>query len=89
MPKTDLMGLPAKMIDAYLTQTEQYYSETKDAFIRVADMHPTYAGNAAARYMREAHRWAIEAGADDVVRVQVWMIRRPLFLALVARANVV
>jgi hypothetical protein len=82
-----MMALPAQMIDAYFQQTEQYYSSSKGAFVKVSEMHRTYAGNAAARYIHEAHHGATEAGAEDVLRPEVWMIRRPLFLALVARAN--
>lgn len=83
---TTLLALPAQMIAAYLGQTGTYFSETKGEFIEVSDMNPTYAGNAAARYISEARRWAAEAGAETV-RPQVWMIRQPLFLALVKRAN--
>jgi len=79
--------MPEKMISAYLDQSAQYFSESKDAFLQVSDMHPTHAANAAARYMSEAFHWAKEAGAEDVKLPQVWMIRRPLFLALVERAN--
>jgi hypothetical protein len=77
------------MISGYLAQTTQYFSESKDAFLQVNEMHPTHAANAAARYIREACRWAAEAGAHDVafLRAQVWMIRQPLFKALVERAN--
>jgi hypothetical protein len=82
-----VLDLPSQMILAYLNQTEQYFSESKESFVQVSDMHPTYAGNAAARYAREAYLWAREAGQEDQRRPQVWMIRRPLFLALVKRAN--
>jgi hypothetical protein len=89
MPKTmtsPVMALPSQMILAYLNQTDQYFSESKGAFIQVSDMHRTYAANAAARYMREAGRWAVEAG-ENGPHPAAWMIRRPLFLALVKRAN--
>jgi hypothetical protein len=75
------------LIKGYLDQTDQYFSESKSAFIQVSEMHPTYAANAAARYIREAYRWSVEAGAGDARRPQAWMMRRPLFLALVKRAN--
>ena len=82
-----MTALPAQMIAAYFEETETYFSESKGQFLQVKDMHPTYAANAAARLMGEAHRWANEAGAGHVRHPQAWMIRQPLFLALVTRAN--
>lgn len=79
--------MSAKMISAYLGQSEQYFSESKETFLLVSEMQPAHAANAAARYIRDARTWAIEAGADDVARAQVWMVRRPLFMALVNRAR--
>lgn len=75
------------IISGYLLQEERYYSESKEAFILIDDMHPTHAANAAARYMQDAATWAVEAGEEDAARPMVWMVRRPLFLALVRRAN--
>lgn len=88
MPKTltQSLGLPTQMVAAYFEQTENYFSETAGAFILVKDMHPNYAANALARYIKESCHWAIDAGASST-HTNSWMIRRPLFLALVARAN--
>jgi hypothetical protein len=83
-----LVALPSQMISAYFEQTDQYFSESGGVFVQVKDMHPTYAANAAARLLDYATTWAKDAGAADWdSRPKVWMIRRPLFLALVARAN--
>jgi hypothetical protein len=86
---SQISGLPAQMISAYFDQTDQYYSSSKGAFVKVSEMHRTYAGNAAARYIHEAAHWVaeVEGDAEAFRRPAVWMIRRPLFLALVARAN--
>jgi hypothetical protein len=80
-------NMPSQMISAYFEQAEQYFSESKGAFLQVREMHQTHAANAAARMVDDAYRWANEAGASDVKLPRVWMIRQPLFLALVTRAN--
>jgi hypothetical protein len=79
--------MSAKMIKGYLEQTEQYFSESKDEFLQVKEMHPRHAANAAVRYVKDAAIWADEAGAQDVKSPGHWMIQRPLFVALVLRAN--
>ena len=81
-----ITALPARMINAYFSQNEQYFSTSKEVFLKVSEMHPTHAANAAARYVADAATWALEAGVEDVAP-NIWMVRQPLFLALVRRAN--
>jgi hypothetical protein len=75
------------LIKGYLEQTEQYFSESKDAFLQVKEMHPRHAANAAVRYVKDAAIWADEAGVQNVTQPGRWMIQQPLFVALVMRAN--
>lgn len=79
--------MSVKMVLAYLDQAEQYLSDSKGTFLLISEMAPAHAANAAARYISDARTWAIEAGRMDMAQAQAWMVRKPLFLALVLRAN--
>ncbi len=83
---TQTLSLPTQMVAAYFEQTENYFSETAGAFILVKDMHPNYAANALTRYLKESGHWALDAGVDTA-QANSWMVRRPLLLTLLARAN--
>lgn len=74
------------LIKAHFDQSVHYFSESGDKMIRVADMMPAYAANAARRLLTDAPTWAIDAG-QDARNPARWMIRTPLFLALVAQAG--
>lgn len=84
---TETLGLPTQMIAAYFAQTETYFSESGGTFVQVSMMHPTFAANAAAKYIRHSGRWAIDAGQGIIAQPAAWMIRQPLIPALVKRAN--
>lgn len=79
------LAQPGVMMAAYFEQNKIYFSGSKECFLQVEDMHPAHAANAAARYLREASHWAQEVGVYQ--QTAAWMIQRPLFLALVNRAN--
>jgi hypothetical protein len=82
-------ALPTQMIAAYFRQGEQYFSASKGEFLKVSEMHPIHASNAAAQLLRDSRTWATDAGHGPIFVPTVWMMRQPLFLALVSRANVV
>jgi len=79
-------ALPAQMITAYFTQSEQYFSSSKGEFLKVGEMHPNHAANAAASLLRDARTWVADAAAGPCLPT-TWMTRQPLFLALISRAN--
>lgn len=74
------------MIRAYFQQTGVYYSQTSEVMIPIKDMNSTYAANAADLMLREATRWATDAGVPTK-RPNLWMVGTPLFKALVGQAN--
>lgn len=76
------------MIRAYFQQTGQYYSESKEVFVPIQDMHPRHAANAAKRLTMDADVWIKEAGVTRTCAdPDVWMWDQPLFQALASRAN--
>jgi hypothetical protein len=76
------------MIRAYFRQTRCYYSESKEVFVPIADMHPRHAANAAKRLTMDADVWIKEAGVTQThPDPDVWMWGQPLFQALASRAN--
>lgn len=77
----------AKLINIYLSQTERYHSNTKGDMILVADMHPAHAANAARVMLNEATQWAMDAGMNPVSNVSLWMVCRPLWMALIRQAQ--
>jgi hypothetical protein len=84
----------------YFDQTEFYFSESKaerstkltpvDAVVKIEDMHPKHAANAAQKLLREAHIWANEAGmhTSHDSYPQLWMTTTKLFQALTWRAGI-
>ena len=74
------------LIRAYVMQRVQYYSESGERMALISAMHPRYAANAAEKMLREADRWAKDAG-QDTDRPMLWLIGTPLFGALSARAG--
>jgi hypothetical protein len=72
---------------AYFEQTTQYYSESGDKLIRIDQMVPAYAANAARRLLMDATTWHIEAGAITSTNAAWWMLNTPLFNALLAQAK--
>jgi hypothetical protein len=78
-----------KMIKAYFGQSDQYYSESQEKFLQVSEMNQAHAANAVSRLMADSMIWANDAGEKTLSgsRAKAWMVRQPLFLALVMRAN--
>jgi hypothetical protein len=72
------------MVKAYFRQTGMYYSESKQAMLSIKDMNPVHAANAVNRLMLDADVWMKEAG--ETGQAVPWMVRQPLFRALVNRA---
>lgn len=70
----------------YFSQTEHYMSERQDALIKIADMHPNHAGNAARRLLIDGAVWAEECGRASSTTFARWMIGTPLWRALQERA---
>lgn len=77
----------AKLISLYLSQTDHYHSDSASDMIKIADMHPGHAANAARVMLFSATQWALDAGMSPVKDVSLWMVRQPLWRALVARAT--
>lgn len=74
-----------KLIMAYFAQRTQYFSESTETFRPIVGMDPKHAANAAEKLLRQAPFWADEACADTL-HPALWMVTRPLFLALTERA---
>jgi hypothetical protein len=70
----------------YFDQGIQYYSESGDSMITIADMVPAYAANAARRLLTDAPVWCNEAGQITSHPAR-WMISTPLFSALIDQAK--
>lgn len=77
----------ANLIQAYLEQGAQYYSESKGTMIPIAEMAPAHAANAAEAVLGSAPFWAIEAGQGRPLRPYSWLARTPLLLALAERSQ--
>lgn len=74
-----------KMTKIYFSQTEIYYSESKDSMLKIQDMDPTHAGNAARRLLQDSQGWAQDAGCTGHAHAS-WMLSTPLWNALYQRA---
>ncbi len=74
------------VVKMYLSQGEQYLSEHRDAMVNIADMHPTYAANAARKLLIDSATWATDAG-QEAKEAARWILGTPLFRALQARAT--
>lgn len=74
-------------IKIYFTQTEFYFSESKDEPVRISAMPYNYAANAARRLLADSDTWMVEADEPNITGHALWMIRTPLFQALIARAQ--
>lgn len=72
-------------IKIYFEQTDHYFSAKKGTLVKLTDMDPAYAANAARVLLQDARSWAAEADADTQHSAR-WMLGTPLFLALQARA---
>lgn len=70
---------------AYFDQGTQYYSQSGETLIRIKDMHPTYAANAARRLLQDAPTWAMEAEAQH--SPARWMMNTKLWQTLTAQAQ--
>lgn len=75
-----------QMVNFYFSQDENYMSEHQETLVKIADMHPTYAANAARRLLTDGYTWASDAGQDTKSYAR-WMLGTPLFRALQARAT--
>jgi hypothetical protein len=80
-------GPVQKLIKAYFQQDAQYYSESKNALVAIAVMHPAHAANAAERLLSDAEWWAKEAGVN-VRHARLWMIGTPLHRALTEQCGI-
>jgi hypothetical protein len=69
----------------YLDQNEIFRSST-DGQVKIADMHPNHARNAAHVLLTRSDIWALDAGVETASAL-LWMTTRPLFLALRTRAG--
>ena len=86
MPKTeDRPDLITREVRKYFAQSKTYGSLHRDRFVRIADMHPVHARNAAQKMIRDCCVWADAAGIDGVDEL-LWLISTPLHRALVDRA---
>jgi hypothetical protein len=81
------MSYQANMVKVYFGQREHYMSESKDTLVRIEEMPPRHAANAAEKLLREARFWAEEAGAPYRNHAHMWVARQPLFQALAKRAE--
>lgn len=70
----------------YFAQSENYYSASKDALIKISTMAPKHAVNAANRMLDDAFSWAEEARVTTDYPA-LWITTTPLFEALVRRAG--
>ncbi len=75
----------AKMIQLYFAQGDHYYSDSKAEMLKIAEMHPAHAANAAALLLENAKSWANDAAvAGTPAR---FVLASALFEALQARAT--
>jgi hypothetical protein len=93
MPKTETetsapAAAPTQMIAAYFVESATYFSASKGEFLQVSAMNQAHAANAAAKLLADSYRWSLEAGVTTR-NPDAWMIRQPLFLALVQRAHTI
>ena len=85
----DLDEADEAMVRQYFGQVICYASETKRGPVDIAQMHPTYAANAAARLLRDATTWQFRAGVTSYAKnPNRWMIQTALWQALIKRAGV-
>ncbi len=76
----------------YFSQSEHYVSDSKGSLIPIRVMERNHAANAARRLLADADTYAADSGQytdayGKVKSAAVWMIRQPLWQALVARAG--
>jgi len=78
----------AKLISLYLSQTDHYHSDSAGDMIPIENMNPVHAANAARVMLEQADQWAYDASADVPLKnTTLWMINRPLWKALIERAQ--
>ena len=73
------------LIKAYFDQEIQYFSESDNAMIKIKDMHPTYAANAARRLLLDAQIWQNDA-LGEMKSSSRWMLNTKLYRALAAQS---
>ena len=73
----------------YFDQGLQYFSESGEKLIPIAEMPRPHAANAARKLLAESDFWYGEAGLElkRNSRVALWMLNTALFKALTARAT--
>ncbi len=79
--------LAEKMVKFYFGQSEHYLSNSKGDLVRISEMHPVHAANAAKRLLADSHIWGDDAGRSGIGSHAQWMLGTPLWNALHRRAN--
>lgn len=82
------MGIAAGLVIGYLSQGIEYYSERQGEMVKIIEMHPAHAANAAEKMLRDAESWVDSAGLSGKVRYpRLWMTRTAVFHNLAAQAG--